>query len=304
MSHNLITILGPTATGKTKLASMLAHEFGGEIISADSRQVYKGMDIGTGKDLSDYFINNRKVPYHLIDIVSPNFEFSVYDFKQEFIKTFIQITVDKKIPFLAGGTGLYLSSILQKYEFGKANFSFEQQSELTAMSLKELSEILAALKPALHNTTDLIDKERLIKAILVARAEGYSEVGKDIEINSLNIGIMPDREIIKERITERLKYRLSNGMIEEVEKLLADGVSFEKLNFFGLEYKFIGMYLNGRLNYNDMFQKLNSAIHQFAKRQATWFRKMEREGVKIIWLNSPNFNKAKEIITQEYFYGH
>ena len=295
MSFNLITILGPTATGKTKLAAQLACEFNGEIISADSRQVYKGMDIGTGKDLTDYNINGKKIPFHLIDIISPREEFNLFLFKKYFNEAFTEVSKRNKLPFLAGGTGLYLSSVLQSYKLRKSITDNDRIMELNLKDIDGLREILHKLNPYLHNTTDLLEKERIIKAILVSEASRFVD---EAEINSLNIGIMPERNEIKRRITERLSYRLQHGMIDEVESLIKDGITFDKLNFFGLEYKFIGLYLKGELNYNDMFQKLNSAIHQFAKRQSTWFRKMECEGVKINWLNSPDFEKASEIISK------
>jgi tRNA dimethylallyltransferase len=294
-TKRLITILGPTATGKTKLAAQLAFHFNGEIISADSRQVYRGMDIGTGKDLSDYKIGKDSVNYHLIDIIEPQDEFSLYLFKEHFDKLFNEILEKDKLPFLVGGTGLYLSSILQNYNLNKVNFESEKFGELKSKELPELQSILENLNPRLHNTTDLLDKERVIKAIIIAENNNVIPTA-EIEIDSLVIGILPKREIIKQRITERLKSRLQNGMIEEVEKLIANGLSFEKLNFFGLEYRYIGLYLKKELTYNDMFQKLNSAIHKFAKRQVTWFRKMEKEGVIINWIDSADFEKAKEII--------
>ena len=285
--------MGPTATGKTKLAAQLASEFNGEIISADSRQVYKRMDIGTGKDLKDYEIEGKVIPYHLIDIVEPCDEFNLFLFKKYFTGTFIEISQRKKLPFLVGGTGLYLSSILQNYKLRTASYNSERIDELSSKEIEELRIILNELNPKLHNTTDLLDKNRIVKAILISEAVQTFE---EIEINSLNIGVMPERAETKRRITERLKYRLGHGMIDEVKSLLGSGVTFDKLNFFGLEYKFIALYLRNELTYNDMFQKLNGAIHQFAKRQATWFRKMEREGVKIHWLEKPDFTAAKEII--------
>jgi tRNA dimethylallyltransferase len=291
----LITILGPTASGKTKLAAQLAYHFNGEIISADSRQVYRGMDIGTGKDLKDYDVNNTTVAYHLIDIIDPQEEFNLYLFKEQFNKSFIKIKQQGKLPFLVGGTGLYLSSILQNYKLNKVNFNSDRFSELSSKNLPDLQLLLSNLNPKLHNTTDLLDKERVIRAIIVAEENG-SKPENQFEIDSLVIGILPPREVIKQRITERLKYRLHNGMIEEIEKLITDGVTLEKLNFFGLEYRYIGLYLNKELTYNDMFQKLNSSIHSFAKRQATWFRKMEKEGVNINWIDSADFQRAKDII--------
>jgi len=294
-ANKLVTILGPTATGKTKLAAQLAYHFNGEIISADSRQVYRGMDIGTGKDLKDYDVNNTTIVYHLIDIIDPQEEFNLYLFNEKFYKSFKKVIEQGKLPFLVGGTGLYLSSILQNYKLNKVNFNSDRFSELSSKDLPDLQLLLSNLNPKLHNTTDLLDKERVIRAIIVAE-ENESTPEYQFEIDSLVIGILPPREVIKQRITERLKYRLQNGMIEEVEKLITDGVTLEKLNFFGLEYRYIGLYLNKELTYNDMFQKLNSSIHSFAKRQATWFRKMEKEGVKINWLYSADFEKAKELI--------
>ncbi len=293
MNYNLITILGPTATGKTSLAAKLAHEFNGEIISADSRQVYKGMDLGTGKDLKDYELNGTKIPYHLIDVLDPKDEFNLFEFVKLFNKAFDEINSKNKFPFLVGGTGLYLDSILRKYDLKQAEFDEEKFKELEKIDTEILKEKLIQLKPGQHNTTDFIDRYRLIKAILIAEAENKIP---QKEINSLNIGISAERKIIKERITKRLKQRLSEGMIEEVEQLLQNGVTFEKLNYFGLEYKFVGLYLKGELNKNDMYQKLNSAIHDFAKRQMTWFRRMEKNGVKIYWIESGDYEKARQII--------
>ena len=300
MPHNLITILGPTAVGKTRLAALLANEFNGEIISADSRQVYRGMDIGTGKDLADYIIGGNNIPYHLIDIIDPTEEYNLYRFSEDFRKAFLEISDKNRIPFLVGGTGLYLSAILQNYNIPKAEFSEEKIAELDKFSIDELRENLKALNPNLHNTTDLLDKKRIINAIIISE-NNWEEKTKSTEISSLVIGVSLPRPEIKKRITERLKLRLQNGMIEEVEKLLASGITFEKLNFFGLEYKFIGQFIKKEINRNDMFQKLNSAIHNFAKRQMTWFRKMEKEGVKINWIEGPDFEKAKEIIKINQF---
>ncbi len=293
MDEKLIVILGPTACGKTKLAAQLAYEFNGEIISADSRQVYKGMNIGTGKDFEDYVVGGKMIPYHLIDIIEPAEEFNLYLFKENFIKAFNDIVSRKKLPLLAGGTGLYLSSVIQNYELKKIEPDDYDINSLNSFKLDELKNLLLKLKPKLHNTTDLIDKERIIKAILTAKAERNI---LDKKFDSIIIGIKNEREIIKESITQRLKKRLESGMIEEVNNLLADGVSFDKLYFFGLEYKFIGMYLKEELSYKEMFFKLNSAIHNFAKRQMTWFRKMEKEGVKINWITGADFEAAKEII--------
>jgi tRNA dimethylallyltransferase len=300
MSHNLITILGPTAIGKTRLAALLANEFNGEIISADSRQVYRGMDIGTGKDLADYNISGIKIPSHLIDVVDPTEEYNLYRFSEDFQKAFQKISHKNKIPFLVGGTGLYLSSVLQNYSLKKADFSKQKILQLEEFNIEELRKKLKEINPRLHNTTDLIDKERIINAIIISE-NNYRKETKPTEISSLVIGVTLPSSEIKERITERLNVRLQNGMIEEVEKLVSSGVSFEKLNFFGLEYKYIGQFIKKEINRNDMFQKLNSAIHNFAKRQMTWFRKMEKEGVKINWIEGSDFEKTKELIAKEQF---
>ncbi len=300
MNHNLITILGPTAVGKTRLAALLSNRFDGEIISADSRQVYKRMNIGTGKDLDDYIVDGKKIPYHLIDIIEPSEEFNLFLFTQHFYKAFEEINSRNKIPFLVGGTGLYLHAILKGYNLKKVEFDKQKYDELNKLSIEQLRERLKKVNPKLHNTTDLIVKDRIIKAIIISEEKSVSSK-ENPEIKSLTIGIYLDREKIKERITSRLKYRLENGMIEEVEKLVADGITFDKLEFFGLEYKYIGMYLKCELNYNDMFQKLNSAIQQFAKRQMTWFRKMEREGIKIHWIDGADYQAAEKIILENYF---
>ncbi len=289
----LIVILGPTATGKTKLAARLAFEFDGEIISADSRQVYKGMNIGTGKDLDDYVVNGKKVPYHLIDILEPEEEYNLYSFKENFLQAYDDILARGKSPFLAGGTGMYLSAIINNYQLKQINFEADEYAKLNSLNFDELKNILLTVKSTLHNKTDLVDKERVIKAILVAKA---MENKLNRNISSLIIGINLERPEVKKRITERLKKRLDEGMIDEIKMLVENGISFEKLNYFGLEYKFAGMYLKGELSYAEMFQKLNSAIHNFAKRQMTWFRKMEKEGTQIHWIQGNDFEEAKEII--------
>lgn len=298
MKFNLVTILGTTAAGKTKLAVQLADYFNGEIISADSRQVYRGMDVGTGKDLSEYNFRGKQIPYHLIDVINPSDEFDLYKFKQFFLVAFEKISAKNRLPFLVGGTGMYLSSVLQNYNLKKADFE-KTRLEYSLLNDEQLRDILKKLNPSLHNTTDLNDRNRILKAIAVSKA--LQDEIKGAEINSYNIGIKFSREEIKTRITSRLKKRLDNeGMIDEVKLLLNSGVSYDKMIFFGLEYKFIAQYLKGELSRNDMFQKLNSAIHSFAKRQMTWFRKMEKEGVVINWIDGSDFNKAKELI-EKYF---
>ncbi|HED07798.1 MAG TPA: tRNA (adenosine(37)-N6)-dimethylallyltransferase MiaA, partial [Ignavibacteria bacterium] len=283
MPYNLITILGPTAVGKTNLGVKLANKFNGEIISADSRQVYKGMNIGTGKDLNEYRINKTKIQYHLIDIIKPEDEFNLFEFIKHFNSAFTEIRDRNKTPIMVGGTGLYVSSILQKYNLSKTDFNDGYIEQLKKMSTEKLVSILKKLNSKLHNTTDLLDRERIIKAIAVEKSKLKNEKITS-NVNSFNIGIFLSRDKIKEKIKLRLKHRLENGMIEEVECLMKSGITYNRLMLFGLEYKFIAMYLKGELNYNDMFQKLNSAINSFAKRQMTWFRKMEREGCVINWI--------------------
>jgi len=295
---NLVALLGPTATGKTKLAAFLAKELSGEIISADSRQVYKYMDIGAGKDLSDYLVDNINVPYHLINIVDPVEEFNLYRFKSNFYLAFEKIKASGKLPFLVGGTGMYLSAILQNYKLHKADLSQNRIEELENYSEDKLQEILLSIKPKQHNITDLINKERIIKAILIEESNQFENIQSVNFISSLNIGIKIERNEIKRRITDRLKKRLNEGMIDEVKNLLDMGITHNKLSFFGLEYKFISQYLRGELNHNDMYQKLNSAIHSFAKRQMTWFRKMEREGVNINWFDGSDYDAILSFIKQ------
>jgi tRNA dimethylallyltransferase len=294
MSYDLITILGPTASGKTSIAAQLAKDFIGEIISADSRQVYRGMDIGTGKDLIEFRKND--VRYHLIDIVEPSEEYNLFRFTKDFQSAFETIKSKCKLPILVGGTGLYISAILQSYYLPEIDDNNELK-KLSRLTFAQLKETLIELKPKLHNVTDLKSKDRLIKAILIEGAKEKTNPSLP-KLQSLNIGISSEREETKRRITERLKQRLAAGMIEEVEELLRKGVSLEKLNYFGLEYKFVSQYIDGKLNYNDMFQKLNSAIHNFAKRQMTWFRKMEKEGIKINWF-PPDYSAIKNFVNSQ-----
>ncbi|MBS4000674.1 MAG: tRNA (adenosine(37)-N6)-dimethylallyltransferase MiaA [Desulfobulbaceae bacterium] len=303
MKYNLVTILGPTASGKTRLGVYLSSLFNGEIISADSRQVYLGMDIGTGKDYDDYIFDNRKIPFHLIDIISPKEEYNLFRFKQDFIIAYSNILERGKNPFMVGGTGLYLSAILQNYKLSKVDFEIELRKKLEKLPIEELRDILLSLKPKLHNTTDFNYKERIIAAILIEKFK--TEVNNhellDYSVNSINIGVKVNRNEHKKLISQRLKKRLESGMIEEVERLLTSGITHEKLCFFGLEYKYVSLFIRKELSYNDMFQKLNSAINQFAKRQMTWFRKMEREGVLINWVDYTNSEEAEKNLISSGF---
>ncbi len=293
----LIVILGPTAIGKTRLAALLCSKFDGEIISADSRQVYVGMDIGTGKDLSDYRVGNFNVPYHLIDIIDPKEEFNLFDFVRNFIRAFREITGRGKIPFLTGGTALYIDAVLKRYELSEVRFK-EKEEELEKLSLEQLQKRLLALKPNLHNKTDLLSKERAIRAIIIAENSSPENVLKYPDYKTLVIGVNLPREELKEKISSRLEQRLKNGMIEEGYELIKKGVPLEKLKFFGLEYKYVAMYINGEIDYNELFRKLNRDIAKFAKRQMTWFRKMEREGVKINWIAPGEIGKVESLIAE------
>lgn len=287
MNANLIVILGPTATGKTNLAARLAYDLDAEIISADSRQVYRGMDIGTGKDLADFVVNGKQIPYHLIDIVDAGTEYNVFEYQKDFLQAYESIVSRNKTVILCGGSGLYIDAVVKGYRFLEVPENTALRNELEQKSIDELNAMLLSYK-AIHNTTDSIYKKRIIRAIEVAKFQTENEaLIRDFpKINHVIFGIDFDRETIKKRITQRLKHRLEHeGMIDEVKQLIANGVDPEKLKFYGLEYKLITQYLQNELNYNDMFQKLNTAIHQFAKRQSTWFRKMEKDGFHIHWID-------------------
>lgn len=281
--YNLLTLLGTTASGKTGLAVKLAGMFSGEIISADSRQVFRGMDIGSGKDLHEY----GTVAYHLIDILDAGAEFSVYDFQQHFYKTYTDIKTRNKLPILCGGTGLYLDAVLSEYRMAKANYNAQLREKLAAKTDEELITMLQMFKPKQHNTTDLTERDRTIRAIEISLAEQENRQFSQTHpnINSFTIGIRRDRAIVRQMITERLHRRLHEGMIAEVEQLHNNGISWEMLAYYGLEYRYISNYLQGLTNYDEMVQQLNSAIHNFAKRQDTWFRRLEKHGIRIHWLD-------------------
>ena len=279
---NLLVILGPTASGKTRVGVEIARALGGEIISADSRQVYRGMDLGTGKDLKEY----GEISCHLIDILDPGREFSVFEFQERFAETFQDILARKKLPIMVGGTGLYLEGVLKGYRMDRVPRNEDLRKELGPRSLSKLAARLKNANPRLHNTTDLLDRERVIRAIEIAEFHGGDSSAPSLpNLDAAVFGIRWPREVLRRRITERLHQRINQGMIEEVRNLRQAGVSFKKLDDYGLEYRYVAMYLQGQMNKNDMFQKLNSAIHQFAKRQETWFRRMERKGVRIRWVD-------------------
>lgn len=286
MANELITILGPTATGKTSLAAALAARIGGEVISADSRQVYRGMDIGTGKDLADYRVDGRIIPHHLIDIAEPGEEYNVYRFRRDFLVAYKGI-VERGVPVvMCGGTGMYLDAVIRGYAMQEVPHNEALRKRLSAMSEDALKAELMLLKTT-HNISDTEDRERMVRAIEIACYQGGEPAGQAYleGIKHHVFGISLSRAVIRERITARLKKRLEEGMVEEVRGLLQAGLKPEQLEFYGLEYRFLTRFVTGEINYNDMYQQLNSAIHQFAKRQMTWFRRMEKKGVRIKWVD-------------------
>lgn len=283
---NLLCVLGPTASGKTALAVRMAAELGGEVISADSRQVYRGMDIGTGKDLEEYDYEGRSIPYHLIDIVDAGYKYNVFEYQQDFVKVWKDCKNRNVFPVLCGGSGLYLEAVLKAYRLLAVPVNEALRKTLENKSLSELSAILSTYK-RMHNTTDVDTVKRAVRAIEI---EEYYKLHPCIEeefpeIHPLIVGVDVSREVRRARIDKRLQERLKNGMVEEVQQLLEQHVASEDLIYYGLEYKYLTLYLTGQLAYEDMVEKLNIAIHQFAKRQMTWFRKMERQGFLIHWID-------------------
>ncbi len=296
--YDLITITGPTASGKTPFAAALAHELDGEIISGDSRQVYRKMDLGTGKDLDDYVVNGVAVPYHLIDIADPGEKYNVFEFQRDFLHAYQEIKERKKFPVLCGGTGMYIESVLKGYQLLPVPENPELRESLSGKSLEELTELLGRYKK-LHNHTDVDTVKRAIRAIEIEvyYREQPVEHRHFPQINSLLVGIHIDREERRKKISNRLQQRLEAGMVEEVEKILDSGVKPEDLIYYGLEYKYLTLYLTKELSYREMVRQLEIAIHQFAKRQMTWFRGMERRGFRIHWLDAsvPTNKKIEQI---------
>ena len=284
-NFDLITILGPTACGKTKLAVALADRIGGEILSADSRQVYRGMDIGTGKDLADYRVGDRTVPYHLIDIAEPGSKYNVYEFQGDFLKAYKGVVERGAQPIMCGGTGLYLESVLRGYRLIPVPENPALRKSLEGKTLAELTEILKGYK-TLHNTTDVDTCKRAIRAIEIEECYRNTpvETGAFPTLRSLNIGVDISREQRRELISSRLEKRLQEGMIDEIKGLLDRGIPADDLIYYGLEYKYVTLYVTGQLEYKYLLQELEVAIHQFAKRQMTWFRGMERRGIHIDWI--------------------
>ncbi|SMO78394.1 tRNA dimethylallyltransferase [Saccharicrinis carchari] len=285
--YNLVVVLGPTASGKTALAASLAHHINGEIISADSRQVYKHMNLGTGKDYDEYIVNGQHVPYHLIDIAEPGYKYNVYEYQRDFFKAFGDIRDRNKFPLMCGGTGMYIEAVLSGFKMIQVPSNPQLREDLENKSLAELTELLQSMK-RLHNTTEVDTKKRAIRAIEI---EVYYQDNPQIEVklpqlNPLIIGVDIERELRRKKITKRLTERLQEGMTDEVEGILDSGVNPKDLIYYGLEYKYVTQYIIGEISYAQMFERLNIAIHQFAKRQMTWFRKMERSGFNIQWLSA------------------
>jgi tRNA dimethylallyltransferase len=296
---NLICILGPTASGKTAFAARLANTIGGEVISADSRQVYRGMDIGTGKDYDDYLVENIRVPVHLIDIINAGEEYNVFQYQKDFYRVFTEISERRVLPVLCGGTGLYIEAVLKGYKLLQVPLNGKLREDLETESVENLIARLKTYKNV-HNTTDTIIRKRLIRAIEI---EEYLQSNPDSSeevpvITPVIFGFDIDRELRRQKITFRLKQRFEQGMVEEVERLIKEGVTPEKLEFYGLEYKFLCRYTEGKISFDEMFNSLNIAIHQFAKRQMTWFRKMEKEGTKIHWIDAmlPMEQKVSKVL--------
>ena len=299
----MITILGPTASGKTDIAAHLAYELGAEIISADSRQVYRGMDIGTGKDLEDYIVNGTPVPYHLIDICDAGAKYNLFQYQEDFLRAYDDITSRGVQPILCGGPGLYIESVLKGYHLSPVPQNPELRASLEGKSLEELTVMLKELKAKagsnMHNKTDVDSCQRAIRAIEIEsyNLENPIPVRDFPAIDSIIIGVNIDRDERRRKITNRLRKRLDDGMVDEIKQLLASGIPAEDLIYYGLEYKYITEYVIGKTSYDDMFRGLEIAIHQFAKRQMTWFRGMERRGFKIHWIDAmlPMDEKVKAI---------
>lgn len=291
--HKMITILGPTASGKTALAAAFAADRGAEIISADSRQVYRRMDIGTGKDLADYKVGGKLVPYHLIDIAEPGTKYNVFKYQNDFITAYNDITSRNLLPVLCGGTGLYIEAVLKEYQLAPVPENKELRARMGNKTLEELTDILVQLKREngsnMHNRTDVDTTKRAIRAIEIETYyKEHDLVGEKTfpKIESTIIGINIDRDERRRKITNRLHQRLDEGMVDEIKSLIKSGIQPEDLIYYGLEYKYITEYVIGRISYEEMFRSLEIAIHQFAKRQMTWFRGMERRGFKINWIDA------------------
>jgi tRNA dimethylallyltransferase len=300
-SPNTLVILGPTASGKTGLAVRLARAFGGEVVSADSRQVYRGLDIGSGKDLDEYIVDGDPVPYHLINIADLAHEFSVFDYQQAFYAAFDCLQGRRVLPVVCGGTGLYLEAVLKNYRMVAVPEQAELRAELEALADDALVARLAAARGALHNTTDTQDRSRAIRAIEIAEYTAQHEPEPAPEVRPLILGTRWERDVLRKRIQARLNARLDDGMVDEVEDLVSQGIPEARLQALGLEYRFISDFINGQIkNKNDLKQKLSAAIYQFARRQASWYRRMERRGSKIHWISEAEFGEAKSLVAEHF----
>lgn len=284
---DLIAIIGPTASGKTPFAAALAHRLHSEVISADSRQVYRGMDLGTGKDLADYVVQGEPIPYHLIDIADPGYKYNVFEFQRDFLSAYQSMRQRGLLPILCGGTGMYVESVLRGYRLLPVPENPTLRQQLANYSLEELTQILSRYK-TLHNTTDVDTAKRAIRAIEIEEYYAHTPIEERSfpQLNSLVIGLDIDRNLRREKITRRLKQRLDEGMLDEIRQLLSRGLTPDDLLYYGLEYKYLTLHVIGQLSYDEMFHQLETAIHQFAKRQMTWFRGMERRGIHIHWIDA------------------
>lgn len=297
---NTLVILGPTASGKTRLGIELARNLGGEILSADSRQVYRGLDIGSGKDLNEYGAGPGRVPYHLIDLVDLEVEYSVFDFQRDFFSAWRQVRDRGSLPIAVGGSGFYLEAALSPSRLAEVPANNDLRNELAAEPLESLVARLIKLKPDLHNKTDLEDRERTIRAIEIAEYIREHPPESSPPIEPIVLGTRWEKSELRERIAERLRIRIAGGLIEEVQSLVESGVSWERLEVLGLEYRYVSEFLKGDIKTrNDLFQKLRSAILQFAKRQQTWFRRMERNGLTIHWIDRADFKLALEVLREK-----
>jgi len=297
---DILVILGPTATGKTKLAVQLAEKLNGEIISADSRQVYRGMDIGTGKDLDEYESHGNTIPHHLIDITEPMEEYNVAQFQEDFYRVFAEIRDRNKLPILCGGTGFYIKAVLMDFKLPTVSPDKKLRQELESWTLEDLIQELDNISPGASESTPVDTKRRVIRAIEVEMNKVKEGEVKSKSTSMVQtpfvIGVEYPREAIRERITKRLHERLENGMIEEIELLLQNGVTHERLDNFGLEYRFISKYIKGEITIEEMTNQLNTAIHRFAKKQMTFFRNMEKNGIKIHWIKEGHLEIALQLI--------
>jgi len=290
-------VLGPNASGKTRLGVRLAHALGGEIVSADSRQVYRGLDIGAGKDLSEYTFDDQRILYHLIDVVGLEDEFNVFDYQQRFYEVFRILEARKVLPVMVGGTGLYLESVLKAYKMVQVPEDTGLRTELDRLSAEELKEKLVSVKERLHNVSDFGSRERMIRAIEIAVHTGADEPPEAPDIRPLVLGIKWERRELRSRIILRLKERMQAGLIEEVEGLRAQGIPWTRLESLGLEYRYVTGFLLGKIGTtDDLFSDLSIAIGRFAKKQESWFRRMERGGIEIHWVEKADFDAALQIV--------